>query len=111
MQIFEINKKIQTFWFFLALPSFPREKALRKATVVKETTIFINNGNAKTNMPLQKTSLSLWAERKDGYFEKQRPMKQDTLLGIMHDQWENRARATFHTKAEEPGGNEHLEVL
>jgi len=30
MQIFEINKKIQMFWFFLALPSFPREKALRK---------------------------------------------------------------------------------
>jgi len=54
MQIFEINKKIQMFWFFLALPSFPREKALRKTTVVKETTTFINNGNAETNMPLQK---------------------------------------------------------
>jgi len=40
--------------FFLALPSFPREKAIRKTTVVKETTIFINNGNAETNMPLQK---------------------------------------------------------
>jgi len=40
MQIFEINKKIHMFWFFLALPSFPREKALRKSTVVKETTIF-----------------------------------------------------------------------
>jgi len=37
---------------------------------VKETTIFINNGNAETNMPLKKISLSLWAERKDGYFEK-----------------------------------------
>jgi len=35
MQIFEINKKIQMFWFFLALPSFPREKALRK-TISRE---------------------------------------------------------------------------
>jgi len=26
----------------------------KKTTVVKETTIFINNGNAETNMPLQK---------------------------------------------------------
>jgi hypothetical protein len=29
MQIFEINKKIQMFWFFLALPLFPRKKALK----------------------------------------------------------------------------------
>jgi len=86
MQIFEINKKIQMFWFFLALPSIPREKALKKTIVVKETTIFINNGNAETNMPLHKISFSLWAERKDGYFEKQRPKQQDTLLRIMHDQ-------------------------
>ena len=78
MQIFEINKKIQMFWFFLALPSFPREKALRKTTVAKETTNFINNGNAETNMPLQKTSFSLWAERKDGYFEKNQDLSNKT---------------------------------
>jgi len=36
----KFNKKTKTFWFFLALPSFPSEKALRETKVVKETTIF-----------------------------------------------------------------------
>jgi len=30
MQIFEINKKTKMFWFFLALPLFPREKAFKR---------------------------------------------------------------------------------
>jgi len=55
---------------------------------VKETTIFVNNGNVGTNMPFTKASLPPRAERKDGYFEKQRPKQQETLLGIMHDQRE-----------------------
>jgi len=55
MQIFEINKKIQMFWFFLALPSFPREKAFKKnKSRGRNDDLFINNGNAETNMPLQK---------------------------------------------------------
>ena len=70
MQIFEINKKIQMFWFFFWHYHYFQEKAL-KIKVVKETTIFINNGDAETNMPLQKISLSLRAEREDCYFEKQ----------------------------------------
>jgi len=41
MQIFEINKKTKMFWFFLALPSFPSEKALKETKVVKETTILL----------------------------------------------------------------------
>ena len=85
MQIFEINKKIQMFWFFLALPSFPREKALRKTIVVKETTIFINNGNAETNMRLQKHHFRFGRSEKMVILKKQRPKQQDTLLGIMHD--------------------------
>jgi len=40
MQIFEINKKTKMFWYFLALPSFPSEKALKETKAVKETTIF-----------------------------------------------------------------------
>jgi hypothetical protein len=54
MQIFEINKKIKMFWFFLALPFFPRKKALKskKQRVVEKTTTFIDNGNAEANMPL-----------------------------------------------------------
>ena len=73
------------FWFFLALPLFPRGSIKERKRVVKETTFFIDNGDVGTNMPFTKTSLSPWAERRDGYFEKQRPKQQDTLLGIMHD--------------------------
>jgi len=54
MQIFEINKKIQMFWFFSGITIISKGKSIKKATVVKETTIFINNGNAETNMPVQK---------------------------------------------------------
>jgi len=35
------------------------KKTLRKTKVVKETTIFINNGNAERNMPLQKDHFRL----------------------------------------------------
>ena len=58
------------FWFFLALPLFPREKALKKEKrVVKETTFFIDNGDVETNMPFTKMSVPSRAERKDCYFE------------------------------------------
>ena len=78
MQIFEINKKTKMFWFFLALPLFPREKVLRETKAAKETTIFINNGNAETNMPLKKISLSPWAKREDCYFEKTKTLSNKT---------------------------------
>ena len=69
MQIFKINKKIQMFWFFLALPLFPRESIKERKRVVKETTFFIDNGDVGTNMPFTKESLPPRASRKESYFE------------------------------------------
>jgi len=39
---------------FSGITIISKGKALRETKAVKEATIFINNGNAETNMPLQK---------------------------------------------------------
>jgi hypothetical protein len=46
------------FWFFLALPLFPRKKALKKKVKTKSRekndNFLLINGNAETNTPLQR---------------------------------------------------------
>jgi len=42
------------FWFFFGITIISKGKSIKNTKVVKETKFFINNGNAETNMPLQK---------------------------------------------------------
>jgi len=66
MQIFEINKKAKMFWFFLALPLFPRERAFKRNKSRERNDNFINNGNAETDMPLQKKNITFALGRASG---------------------------------------------
>ena len=88
MHIFEFNKKTKMFWFFLALPTFPREKALRKNKSRERNDSFLLTMEMPKQTRPYKILLSPRAGREDFYFEKTKPKQQVTLLGIMHDQRE-----------------------
>jgi len=70
MQIFEINKKIQMFWFFVALPSFPRKKHIKKnKSRERNDNFLLTMAMPKQTCPYT-ISLLPRAEREDRYFEK-----------------------------------------
>jgi len=54
MQIFEINKKIKMFWFFFGITIISKGKSIKRNKSRERNDDFINNGNAETNMSLQK---------------------------------------------------------
>jgi len=84
MQIFEINKKIQMFWFFLALPLFPREKALKKEKESwKKRRFLLIMVMSEQTCPLQKCHFRLGQGGRIVIL-KTKPKQQDILLRIMH---------------------------
>ena len=70
---------------FSGITIVSKGNSTKKSSRGRNDKILLINGNAETNMPLQKISLSLWAEREDCYFENKALKQQDTLLRNMHD--------------------------
>jgi hypothetical protein len=89
MQIFEINKKIQMFWFFLALPLFPRKKALESKKTKsrgKDDNFLLITAMPKQTRPYKDITFALGRAKGLLFLKtKKKNEQQDTLHGSMHD--------------------------